>query len=548
MPNILDQNLAELALKRSPHPNPAMKAFVALVSAMSRNGHSCLDLSRLDDIRLPETDAAEQEAIANLALSEFPAAAFQDHPLLVYNAPRLSLKHLADKEHAVGAGLLRLAQERLSPSKAALDKLAELFPSGALKKYPERADTQKVAAFAALLSRLTVITGGPGTGKTTTVRRLIAVLRAETPGLRIALAAPTGKAVNRLNQSLKQDSLQASTLHRLLEFMPEKGFRRNATRPLAADLVVIDEVSMVGLDLFYALIQALPPECRLILLGDKDQLEAVETGSVLADLAASAAPLNHFSQEFINANPHPELLRLAENDHPLHDRVVSLEYTYRSEDAPELAAAAVEINSGRVPSLPSCDPVEWLQRHRADFLPVGQPSLNEVERLLGKARILAAVNQGSLGVEGLNILACQALFHRQPSQVFAGKQIIVTANSYQDGLYNGDTGVMLPDDNGELRAWFPGPDGLRSFTPAFLPPHQCAFAITVHKSQGSEFGDILFVFPERDNRVLSRPLLYTAVTRAKHQAMLHDPAHLLDSVVGRINQPHTGLFSLMRST
>jgi exodeoxyribonuclease V alpha subunit len=260
--------------------------------------------------------------------------------------------------------------------------------------------------------------------------------------------------------------------------------------------------------------------------------------------------LNQFSAEFRDDYPETSRLAVSPSPHPLRDRVVVLEYTYRNESAPALAQAAAAINSGRLPALESQIPEAWLELHRDDFRPrPGPVTAAEVARLLGSARLLAAVNQGSLGVDNLNQLACQKLFHRRPDADFPGKQIIITANSYENGLFNGDTGVLLADAAGELRTWFPdpaAPDGLRHFSPAFLPPHQAAFAISIHKSQGSEYGTVLCVLPSRDNPVLTRSLIYTAITRAKMQSLLFDPAKLLGQVVRRVNQAHTGLFPTLR--
>ncbi|MEN9359857.1 MAG: RecBCD enzyme subunit RecD [Verrucomicrobiota bacterium] len=548
--NTLDRRFAELAVSLQPSPSPGMAHYCRLVSALARDGHSCLDLARLAELRWKDSD--EEEDPGSDSHPVFVPEDYSQHPLLALHGGKLQLSHLRDKESLVRRRLLQLASDSLECRPESLDALDLLFPASVFRKI-DGSDTgllnyQKVAAYAAIRSRLTVITGGPGTGKTTTVRQLVKVLQEQNPGLRVLLAAPTGKAVNRLSQSLHGDGFKIRTLHRLLEYHHGSGdFRRNASRPLAADLVIIDEVSMVGLELFASLLSALPASCRLVLLGDKDQLAAVETGSVLADLCAHAAPLNRFSDAFRAAYPQSWRLAPSPDSHPLRDHVVVLEYTYRNESAPELARAAAAINSGQLPELPRQSPEDWLESRRADFRPrTGSFDADEVGRLLASARILAAVNQGALGVSSLNQLACQKLFRQSTEQNFAGKQIIITANSYENALFNGDTGVLLPDSSGELRAWFPdpaSPDGLRHFAPAFLPPHQCAFAISIHKSQGSEYRDILCVLPHRDNPVLTRSLVYTAVTRAQQKASLFDPSQLLRQAVARVNQPHTGLFA-----
>jgi exodeoxyribonuclease V alpha subunit len=391
-------------------------------------------------------------------------------------------------------------------------------------KGKKESDLQEAAAKKAVTSDFTVITGGPGTGKTWTVMRILALLL-EQPGgehLRIALAAPTGKAAARLTESVRavRETFAATTIHRLLGYLPGSPyFRHDAENPLSFDVVIVDEASMVDLALMAKLVAAVPPEARLILL--RDQLASVEAGSVLADICAAAE----------SAAP----------NEPLHGAVVALRRNYRFAETGGIYRVSMAINSGDTEATITAlqeggGEVEWQPLPAA--LKLGnalrqrivtgfEPSLKTDDPLealahLQKFRILCAVRQGPFGVENLNAVAEEVLADAgllAPRRGwYRGQPIMITQNDYNLALFNGDSGIILPDPGagGELRAFFLSAEGrLRRFLPSRLPAHETAFAITVHKSQGSEFKKVLFILPEKDSPILTRELLYTGLTRAR---------------------------------
>jgi exodeoxyribonuclease V alpha subunit len=448
---------------------------------------------------------------------------------------------------------------------------------------------QRRALECALHRNFVVISGGPGTGKTSIVLTLLRCLvRGGTQPGQIALAAPTGRAAQRLTDSLRQGlekiapapadpdlslhQLQAVTLHRLLDYSPSRGhFRRHAENPLPADVVIVDEVSMVGVVLMAQLLQALRPECKLILLGDKDQLPSVEAGAVLASLVSSG--------------PGGER----------HEYTVLLETNHRSQ--PEIQMAALAINrqdvgiAGRLPvqALPGeerqsawwkaierqggCWLVEqgpgtspgaqaaelrsvlqrWSAHHFLEEYPqliracelgpgceddaVVIAQLRRLFRILEGSRILTLVREGAWGCIGINQyldgLLRPSLDRGSRGHLFAGAPVLITANDYVRQLYNGDVGLVLKyRDAGPtgsaggradaaLRAVFPRRGGFQSFAVESLPSHELGLALTVHKSQGSEYDSVLLVLPPSGaRRLLTKEILYTGITRARNLALI----------------------------
>ena len=406
-------------------------------------------------------------------------------------------------------------------------------------------DLQEVAAAKAVASNFTVITGGPGTGKTRTVMRILKLLLQQPGGssLRIALAAPTGKAAARITESVRavQEKFAATTIHRLLGYLPSSPyFRHDAEHPLSADVVIIDEASMVDLALMAKLVMAVPPQARLILLGDRDQLASVEAGNVLADICADAETA-------------------APND-PLHGAVVSLKRNYRFAEAGGIYRVSNAINSGDAEAaiatlraetdgevgwqlLPDATRLAGVLRDRvvAAFRPyLENEDAFESLQALQQFRILCALRHGPFGVENLNatveeILAATGLLVPRAGW-YRGQPIMITQNDYDLALFNGDSGIVLPDPaaNGELRAFFISAEGkLRRFLPSRLPVHETAFAITVHKSQGSEFENVLLILPQNDSPILTRELLYTGLTRARKTVDLWASEPILRATIAR---------------
>lgn len=409
----------------------------------------------------------------------------------------------------------------------------------------EHTAMQRVAVQRALERRLLVLAGGPGTGKTTTVLRILVALASRHAQARIALAAPTGKAAQRLAQAVREGSaalrerlpeharalldtlpaLAATTLHRLLGYHAASGrFRRGPQRPLAADIVVVDEASMVDLDGLRALLSALRPDSRLILVGDPDQLASVAAGSVLHDLVAA-----------LDTAQHPSLVRLSHGFRAV-PALARLNLAVRSGEPAALAqaiAAAPEvlawhaINSrARLDARLDAWSVALAEQARACRGRVGDATTVATSlAALGQRQLLCALREGPFGAEQLQ----QQLEARVRTRLglaggtlwYPGRAVMITRNDYAHGLFNGDLGITLADADGQLRVWFEsvtrdGQRSLRAFVPGLLPEHGGAWAITIHRSQGSEYERVAVVLPDAaEHRVLSRQLLYTGVSRAK---------------------------------
>ena len=466
-------------------------------------------------------------------------------------------------------------------------------------------DWQKVACAIAVRSRLSIITGGPGTGKTYTVARLIALIFAlsNNPArLRIALAAPTGKAAARLKQSidnalndlaeklgtalpLKELTARmgaARTLHSLLGARPDtRSFRHNAGNPLDVDVLVVDEASMIHLEMMASLLDALPAKTVLVLLGDKDQLASVEAGAVLGDLCANAEAAGYINdsityiQRTSGQTIQPPFLGAAG---ALAQQTVMLRKSRRF--GGPIGALATAVNDGDVDGANTClrandGVLQWIEHAKQaqllqlalygrtgaeggyktylDLLKLipAQISSQEPEvaidmndhinpwgawvksvlRAFDTFRILCAVKEGEWGVNGLNLAIEQALqtqsLIKRDSEWYIGRPIMVTRNDYNAGVFNGDIGLVLPDVDRSKphRVYFLDGDQLRSILASRLRYVETAYAMTVHKSQGSEFAHTVLVLPQEMSPVLTRELVYTGITRTKTHFTLVSPVN-----------------------
>ncbi|MDD5349821.1 MAG: exodeoxyribonuclease V subunit alpha [Chthoniobacteraceae bacterium] len=521
----------------------------AHLSRAVRQGHICLDLARA-----PLSDAGEP--LPWLPLEEWRAALRASRavgaptdtatPLVLDAAGRLYLRRYFAYETALADALL------LRAARAPGEGIAE---------------EQEAAVERAVASPLTLLSGGPGTGKTTTAARIL--LRLMPPGAplpRLALAAPTGKAAARLEEALRASLVRherpdllaalprAGTLHRLLGIRPGVARpRHDAAHPLALDMLVVDEASMVPLPLMAKLFDALPSTARVLLLGDRDQLASVDPGNVLADMVDAAtapgSPLRgtlavlRKNYRFGNASAIYRLCETVRAGKAAEALALLREFASGAE-----SDFGGELGGGPLPALPKLDAA----LHGPALAGYG-PLVRERDparalELLGRFRILCAVRKGPYGVEEINRRAA-ALLRREAAIAenvpLAGTPLLVTENAPQLNLFNGDTGVLLPDPaepGGPLWAWFPGEGTApRRIAPAQLPAHEPAFAMTVHKSQGSEFDRVLLVLPERDSPVLTRELIYTGLTRARHRVDLWAEPGVLERAVERRTERTSGL-------
>lgn len=690
----LDRAFAAFLQREVSDASPLLLLAAALASHQLGRGHVCLDLAQTlaaPDLALslpPEGDSLDDppplpsRVMAGLKLDEWQSALAQpalvdsgagNSPLVMIadaQRPRLYLRRYwqyeQDIHHQLNARLSEpddglqapASPERLRPL------LDTLFPGQ--PQHP--VDWQKIACALASRSRFAVITGGPGTGKTTTVVRLLALLQARQlglglPALRIRLAAPTGKAAARLNESiagqvdrlpfaeltrhsslltpsplesgfeLEPDAVvssaiahlhgaiptEVSTLHRLLGARPDtRRFRYHRHHPLPLDVLVVDEASMIDVSMMAAMLDALPPHARLVLLGDKDQLASVEAGSVLGDLCARAEA-GHYTpattdwlstatgqalpDSMLDANGQPldqaiTMLRLSHrftadsgvgqlaaainagggsqegSKRSALNEIFSAGYAdlshlrVKSDDRSRLAQLAVSGHPQGFPSAAShpareqaLPPVGY--RHYLEVMHGQRPAQDadiasydgwarDVLAAHGRFQLLCALRRGPWGVEGLNDSVRDALEKDGlidtaggQRQWYAGRPVLVTGNDYGLGLMNGDIGITLstphPEDSAQqvLRVAFPAGDGaghINWVLPLRLKSVETVFAMTVHKSQGSEFDHTALVLPDAPNPILTRELVYTGITRARHWLTLVEPGRgqLNDAVQRRV--------------
>jgi exodeoxyribonuclease V alpha subunit len=653
----LDLAFGEFLRREAPAASPWLILAATLASHQLGRGHACLDLAvTLDDLAralsLPPEDFWPQEdgglqplprpedVLGGLNLDGW-LAALDDPDLvgmgagstpLVRVGARLYLRRYWQYEQSVRAGIerrLRVGVSRSSglPVAAFRRTLDTLFPPASAAAGAIPIDWQKIACALAARGDFGIITGGPGTGKTTTVVRLLALLQSlalagTARPLRIRLAAPTGKAAARLNQSiataierLPLDRLdqglairaaiphQATTLHRLLGSRPDtRQFRHDARNPLALDVLVIDEASMIDLELMAAVLAALPERARLILLGDKDQLASVEAGAVLGSLCrrAEAGRYTAATRDWLRETSGEDLPAewIDEQGSPLDQAVVMLRHSHRFSAGGGIGALARAVNAGDTRRVAAIwregfpDIARLLLRAEDDTplerLAIGQSAQAEAPLATGYAhylrcldhdrperdsdcadrdewahqvlqaqarfQLLCAVRRGAWGVEGLNRRVAQWL--RQAGLIartegwYEGRPVLVTRNDYGLGLMNGDIGIALQvpdarDGTERLRVAFPSAagEGIHWVLPSRLQAVETVYALTVHKAQGSEFTHAALVLPDRPNPILTRELLYTGITRASQAFTLVTPGQreVLDLAISRRVLRHGGL-------
>ena len=675
----LDVALARFVAETDAQAPPSLLLATALVAHMEGRGHTGLLLSAVaatPEVALGWPEAGLPELTAALAgwpddpalLRDrwAPCSAVEVDPMgengacpLVLAGPVLMLRRHWREEAVIGRhlGAMLQSHSRFGPASAAFDPglartlLDRLFPvppqpAGADTAPPSSADPaspdwQKIACALALRGRLTLVTGGPGTGKTYTAARMLVAmqaLRAQAAPLRVGLTAPTGKAAARLRQSIAQalepmrkatgDPLgldawashlgPGRTLHALLGPRPDsRRFRHDASDPLALDVLIVDEASMVHLGLMARLLDALPPSARLVLLGDKDQLASVEAGAVMGELCRHAVidapagpgvtPAADDGSGLVGAPGRPgydaqtvDWVRQISGEaipttlhgpgSALSQQTVMLRRSRRFDGPighlaqrvhqgdPAGARSLLGANTGGAIAM-----IEAADPRRAVHLAVhgrhgGAPGhLAHVRRLahrpaqatphdgmdrrtawerwvrdvlegFDRFRVLCVRRDGTWGVSGLNQAIEQALArHGLPVQAgewYEGRPVMVTRNDAALGVFNGDIGIVLrgPEDDRTLQAHFLEGDTLRSIPVGRLPQVETAFAMTVHKSQGSEFGHVALVLPDVDLPVLTRECVYTGITRARSALTLvaHDPT-LLDRALRRPTLRVSGL-------
>lgn len=552
-PRAIDEHFARLMERLDGGVVPELGVVARIVSAALAGGHSCVSLSAISD---RPTQLAERLSKSKMIASSAAA------PLVLDAYGRIFLQRYWCYEQELAAAVAaRVSATALPVDEKVLQAELATMPG------PEAAG-QRAAVVCAMRRRFCVITGGPGTGKTRTVARIIALLRAEAKAggkpLRVALAAPTGKAAARMVESVRaaekergievSERVDATTLHALLGLTPGATEPRyHAGNPLPSTAVIVDEASMIDLSQMTKLLAAVSPDARLILLGDKDQLASVDTGRVLGDLCNDPGGSSGIA---------------------LRGCIVELTHSFRFGNMPGISAFSEAVRKGRAD-----DAIKILSKGHTDLVwrkfdsesPVSGEALVkeaiDVARracvesspedalvTLGCSRILCAVKNGAFGTRAMNRLVENAMggsgaMATQGSD-FHGRAIMILRNDYALRLMNGDVGLFLATEGREhLRAYFPDPvhGGLRAIIPSRLPEHESVWAMTIHKSQGSEFQKVQIVLPLQDTQLLTRELIYTAITRARGQVELCCSEATLKKAIERDIKRESGLHDALWS-
>jgi exodeoxyribonuclease V alpha subunit len=595
----IDVHFGKFITALDKNDNPAIFIAAALVSRATGDGDGFLDLNAItrksilsDIIGIENLQSSQRsEWLKALNQSRVVGAPGEVCPLILDDKNRLYLYRYWDYEQRLSS----LIKSRIKEDVQGIDKsilkksLNRLFPDNGINEF----NWYKVAGLIAAFKKFCVITGGPGTGKTFTTAKILALLlELSKKKLSIFLAAPTGKAAARIGESIKaaKKTLNCSldiidaipsetyTIHRMLKTIPGSPyFYHNAKNPLSADIVVVDEVSMVDIALMSKLISAVKDDARIILIGDRDQLASVEAGFVMSDIC-DRDNIHLFSDCFYRqfeelTHCKMEISSNRLKDAPgLYDCMVVLKKSYRFTDKSGVGELSKAVNNGKIDNAFSilqnnADQIDWETISNANGLSIALPKevingysdylncqdpLRALE-LFSRFRILCAVKFGVLGVIEVNRLAEEILNKNDLIELdnistypwYRGRPVLITRNNYGLELFNGDIGITMPEPNSdskELYVYFSGDSGkLRRFLPHRLPEHETAFAMTVHKSQGSEFENVLLVLPNQDYPVLTRELLYTGITRAKNHISIWGREEIIKATILRKISRNSGL-------
>ncbi len=573
---------------------PEIYLAAALVSSSRSQGHICLDLKSVagkylfdDGDGNPIISPDLSDWLEKLHKSSVIGKPGEFKPLILDDDSKLYLYRYWDYQDKLANFIKdRIEIEQTKHNLELINKRLDQFFSPTRN---DEIDWQRIAAFNSLQKKFSIISGGPGTGKTTTITKIMAFLLEQSEGNppTIALAAPTGKAAARLQEAIKNTKSklncsdhikelipeEASTIHRLLGTIPNSPyFRFNAQNPLPVDMMIVDEASMVDLALMSKLVQALNPKCRLILVGDKDQLASVEAGAVLGDICDTGNE-HHYSNPFCRhvheltgfdlANP------LEKDSEPgIQDCIIQLQKNYRFSSDSAIGAASRSVNAGdgdgalailKDENFPDAKWIPLPPAHALshqmknsiihgfkDYLTARDPI--EAFQRFEQFRILCALREGPYGLSSINPMAENFLKEENlinPDQPwYHGRPIMITSNDYQLDLFNGDVGLALKDSESadEIRVFFISADNtIRKFHPLRLPAHETVFAMTVHKSQGSEFDHVLLLLPDRDSPVLTRELIYTGITRARKKVEVWGVEPIFKNAVSRRIERTSGL-------
>jgi exodeoxyribonuclease V alpha subunit len=575
----VDVHFARAMTRLSGSDRPELAAAAALASRATGDGDVCVRLAEYAGRRFAAFDLALPTADAWTRLLRECAVVGRPgdfRPLVLDDSGRLYLHRYWEYER-------RLAENLLSRAVDADDVDNALLRDGLKRYFPDPNDAeQKVAAATAVLRRFCVISGGPGTGKTTTVVKILALLADQARGgnLSIGVAAPTGKAAARVQDAIKLalDRLEvdmfmrsimpneAFTIHRLLGARPDSVYyRRDRSNPLALDVLIVDEASMADLALAAKLLDALPPRARLILLGDKDQLASVEAGAVLGDICAGSGYTAAFAKKLaaVTSIAASKIRRVRGAECALSDSVALLERSYRFGPDSGIGHLARLVNAGHgaqavelLKSAAHAD-IAWqtasaaeLRQRLASGAAEGLRSYfdavragasnEEIFTRFNAFRVLCAHRRGLFGAIAVNRMIEDALDEHgligARHTWYAGRPVMITRNDYNLRLFNGDVGIALPDTDApeRLKVYFASVDEkVRRFAPSRLPDHETVYAMTIHKAQGSEFRHVLMILPGEMSPILSRELIYTGISRAMNRVEIWGDEAVFTEAVSR---------------
>ena len=611
----IDFQFAKFILKEANTEDEILFLSAALASYSLRAGNTCCSIKHLAETKFPEyksgielgtgsmpTIILPEYSVWKKCLSKYPHIVSSENytPLILDNSDRLYLHRYWNYENKLAAEIRNRCQRDIElTDKITAEHIKNI--STLFQNYKSNnTDWQQVAVLTAILNKFCIITGGPGTGKTTTVTAILAMLLDINPNYKIKICAPTGKAGSRLNESISEEinninplnslltteklrNLETSTVHRLLKPLPmSPHFKHNEKNPILADIVVVDEASMIPQALFFKLISAIPKSAKIILLGDKDQLASVEAGAVMASLCNSTTP-NEFSEKhcsflekFFKDNKWK--FKTAGKTTPLINSVIELEKSYRFDDDKGIGKVKHALHStpeniynvGKNNSeefillhLPKvseleksiCSYIDNLyiadksaKVHAAskkikftDFMNAETPE--KAFYILSEFKILCSHNIGLTGVDKINRIIHSHLFKEPFENLPVGTPIMIIENNNQLQLFNGDMGIIWNDESGYKKAFFPNghEDNLKPVSLSLLPKYTEVFAMTIHKSQGSGFQKILVILPGSYSPILTKELIYTAITRAKKECVIWAKRKIFEQAAVTPTIRHSGL-------
>lgn len=572
----------EIATHNHLDHEPSQRLFALLMLLMSsyRHGHACMKLSEIAEQRYFHNDSSETPKAGIILPTHQELATL----LASLNLDSSGIEYIAEYDRLYIRRLYLFEQEIVTFLQERIGITTEVDHAklksvlGQLFKQDNDIDWQKIAVLNSVLRQFSIISGGPGTGKTTTVAKLmLAEQMLSDKKLNIALLAPTGKASQRMSESIEQSlqlfqdphsaqalaidsqnyqnlALKGQTIHRFLGIRPQSTkLKYHHDNPAPYDVVIVDEASMLDLHLFIKLIRALDHHTKLILIGDINQLPSVEAGSLLSSLTEGAN--NHFSAEVSDIIDQVTGYQVPQGSQT--DYTVILQRNYRSQCyindlAHQVLAGKVDVNDyanhAHIRFVEAHKMDQQLQHYAERFQHIAKASnYHDALKALANFRILVANRNLEIGTKPLNQRIERILGHFT-DRPYQGKPIMITKNNYALGLFNGDIGIVWPDQKGKLRAYFDTGESEKSYTLNMLPDYETVYAMTIHKTQGSEFDHVAILLPDELNQSLTKELLYTGITRAKSKIDIIAEPSVFEQVIQRKTHRQSGIGEMMKAT